>query len=102
MAGTAEIAARHAACYGLRFITVCRMVDDGHSGKRQQGLLEHIEHRGMWPHTRNRYRTSDLKRGPVRTVMTRLVTEKRQAGSTGRVRLLNVMGCGRKSRPDAA
>jgi hypothetical protein len=55
--GTAEIAAQHAACYGLRFVTVCRRVDDGHGGKRQQGLLEHIEHRGMWPDARNRYCT---------------------------------------------
>ncbi len=91
--GTPELAAQHAACYGLRFITVCRMVDDGHGGKRQQGLLEYIEHRGRWPDARNRYCTSDLKRGPVRTVMTRLVAEKREGGITGRrVRLLNVMG----------
>jgi len=91
--GTAQIAAQHDSCYGLRFITVCRRADDGHGGKRQQGLLEHIGHRGLWPDARNRYCTSDLKRGPVRTVMTRLVAEQRQGGITGRrVRLLNVMG----------
>src|ERR1039457_6176602 len=39
----------HAAHYGLRCITVCRMVTDPATGqRRQQGLLEHIVHRGMW------------------------------------------------------
>lgn len=92
--GTAGIAAEHAAAYGLRFITVCRTITDPITGRRrQQGLLEYITHRGLWPDARNRFCTSDLKRGPIRTVMTRLVAEARQAGLTGRrVRLLNVMG----------
>jgi hypothetical protein len=55
--GTAELAAAHAAHYGLRFITVCRRVDDGHGGKRQQGLLEYMEHRGLWPDKQNRFCT---------------------------------------------
>lgn len=92
--GTADIAAEHAAAYGLRFITVCRTVTDPATGRRrQQGLLEYIAHRGLWPDARNRFCTSDLKRGPILTVMTSLVTEARQAGITSRrVRLLNVMG----------
>ena len=100
--GTAEIAAGHAATYGLRFITVCRMVTDPVTGgRRQQGLLEYIAHRGLWPDARNRFCTSDLKRGPIRTVMTRLVNEAREGGITGRrVRLLNVMGMRAQESPD--
>jgi 3'-phosphoadenosine 5'-phosphosulfate sulfotransferase (PAPS reductase)/FAD synthetase len=92
--GTAELAAEHAAGYGLRFITVCRMVADPVTGeRRQQGLLEYIEHRGKWPDAQNRYCTSDMKRGPISTVITRLVAEQRDGGVTGRrVRVLNVQG----------
>ncbi len=93
--GAAEIAALHAECYGLRFITVHREVTDPQTRqRRQQGLLEHIWHRGFWPDGRNRFCTSDLKRGPIRTVMTALTAELRGAGVvTGRrVRILNVMG----------
>jgi 3'-phosphoadenosine 5'-phosphosulfate sulfotransferase (PAPS reductase)/FAD synthetase len=78
--GTPEMAAQHAAWYGLRFITVCRQVTDPVTGqRRQQGLLEHIWHRGMWPNPRNRYCTSDLKRGPIRTAITALVRERTPA-----------------------
>jgi 3'-phosphoadenosine 5'-phosphosulfate sulfotransferase (PAPS reductase)/FAD synthetase len=100
--GTAELAAEHAAAYGLRFITVCRMITDPVTGqRRQQGLLEYIEHRGAWPTRKNRFCTSDLKRGPIRTVMTRLVAEARAAGITGRrVRVLNVLGLRAEESPD--
>jgi 3'-phosphoadenosine 5'-phosphosulfate sulfotransferase (PAPS reductase)/FAD synthetase len=91
--GTAEIAAEQAAHYGLRFITVCKTISDPVTGlSRPQSLLEYIEHRGRWPRAQQRYCTSDMKRGPIRTVMTRLVREQREAGITGRVRLLHVMG----------
>ncbi len=77
------------------------MVTDPATGaRRQQGLLEHIERRGMWPDARNRYCTSDLKRGPIRTVITQLVTEQRHAGVTGRqVRVLNVLGMRAQEAP---
>lgn len=93
--GTPEIAALHAAYYGLRFITVHRLVPDPDGGgKKPQSLIEHIWDRGMWPDPRNRYCTSDLKRGPIRTAMTMLANELRAAGTvTGRpVRILSVMG----------
>jgi NH3-dependent NAD+ synthetase len=39
--GTQELAAGHAACYGLRFIVVCKKVPDPATGKkRQQSLLD--------------------------------------------------------------
>lgn len=98
--GTRELAAHHAACYGLRFITVARTVPDGRGGTRPQGLAEHIAQRGRWPDARNRYCTSDMKRGPIRTVMTRLATEQREAGVTGRpVRLLHVLGLRAQESP---
>ena len=101
--GTEEIARLHAAHYGLRFITVCRTVTDPATGlRRQQGLLEHIVHRGMWPDAKNRFCTADLKRGPIRTVMTLLCGELRAAWRAAcpgarrarprRVRILSVMG----------
>jgi 3'-phosphoadenosine 5'-phosphosulfate sulfotransferase (PAPS reductase)/FAD synthetase len=99
--GTAEIAAVHAAAYGLRIITVRREVTSPRTGRREpQGLLERILRRGMWPDARNRYCTSDLKRGPIRTVMTLLAAEARQQGVTGRrVRILSVMGLRAQESP---
>src|SRR5712691_9649277 len=42
--GTLELAAEHAAFYGIRHEIVCRIADG-----KQQTLSEHIEARGMWP-----------------------------------------------------
>jgi 3'-phosphoadenosine 5'-phosphosulfate sulfotransferase (PAPS reductase)/FAD synthetase len=90
--GTRELAAEHAACYGLRHQVVCREIT-GEDGERvAESLSEHIEARGMWPDAARRYCTSDLKRAPVYRLMTRLAAEQHAAGVTGRVRILNVMG----------
>lgn len=99
--GAAEMAAAHAAAYGLRIITVRREITDPRTGRREpQGLLERIVRRGMWPDARNRYCTSDLKRGPIRTVMTFLADEARARGITGRrVRILNVLGMRAQESP---
>lgn len=80
--GTAELAARQAAHYGLRFEIVRRAQGD---------LLEQIEARGMFPSSAARYCTSDQKRGQVSRLMTQLANEHREAGG-GRVRILNCMG----------
>lgn len=87
--GVAELAAEHAAHYGLRFELVRRERDGD-----VDTILDRVAQRGMWPDSRNRWCTSDHKRGPIRTVMTRLVAELRASGTvTDRpVRLLNVMG----------
>jgi 3'-phosphoadenosine 5'-phosphosulfate sulfotransferase (PAPS reductase)/FAD synthetase len=91
--GTRELAAEHAAHYGLRHEVVCREVINAGGERVQQSLSEHIEERGMWPDAARRYCTSDLKRAPVHRLMTRLAAEQRAAGITGRrVRILNVMG----------
>jgi 3'-phosphoadenosine 5'-phosphosulfate sulfotransferase (PAPS reductase)/FAD synthetase len=77
-AGTKELAAEQAAHYGHRFEVVARPQGD---------LLDHIEARGMFPDSKNRYCTSDHKTGQVLKVMTRLVAE------LGRpARILNCLG----------
>lgn len=82
--GVAELAAEHAAYYGLRFEIT----------SNPETILEHTARRGSWPSSQIRWCTSDHKRGPIRKVMTRLVSELRDSGRvSGRpVRLLNVMG----------
>jgi len=96
--GTEEIARYHAEHYGLRFIKVQK----GESKGQPVGLLEHIEKRGMWPDAKNRYCTSDLKRDPIATVMTRLAAELREAGHEGQVRILNCMGMRGQESPKRA
>ena len=91
--GTRELAAEHAAHYGLRHEVVRRQITAPAAQRVQQTLSEHIEQRGMWPDAARRYCTSDLKRAPVHRLMTRLTAEQRAAGITGRrVRILNVLG----------
>lgn len=58
-AGTGELAEKQATHYGVRFEVV----------RRPQGdLLDRIEQRGQWPSPKQRYCTSDLKRGQIRRV----------------------------------
>jgi 3'-phosphoadenosine 5'-phosphosulfate sulfotransferase (PAPS reductase)/FAD synthetase len=93
--GTEDIARYHAAHYGVRFIAVRK----GEAKGAPVGLLEHIERRGMWPDAKNRYCTSDLKRDPIATVLTRLVKEL----ALGRqARILNVMGMRAQESPKRA
>lgn len=91
-----EMAASHAAHYGLRFIVTSKLVTDGRGGKRRQGLLERIEIRGDWPSPKIRWCTSDFKRSPVKTVITMLVRETldrdNPRGRHTPVRVLSVMG----------
>jgi hypothetical protein len=54
--GTRELAAEHAAHYGLSFEVVRREIIDPTTGERRpQDLLEHIEARGKWPDAARRY-----------------------------------------------
>ena len=101
--GTRELAAEHAAHYGLRHEVVCRQITSPDGQRVQQTLSEHIEQRGMWPDAARRYCTSDLKRAPVHRLMTRLAAEQRAAGITGRrVRILNVLGLRAQESPRRA
>lgn len=80
--GTKDIARKQAAHYGFPFHVVSRPQGD---------LLSHVEQRGMWPSSQQRYCTSDHKRGQIRKVMTGLTTERWQKGRPP-VRILNCMG----------
>lgn len=53
----------------------------------------------MWPDAARRWCTSDLKRGPVRTLMTRLA---RELGTVERPRILNLMGLRAQESPARA
>ena len=70
--GTKEIARAHAEHYGLPFEVVTRTVTDRRTGlPRRQDLVEQAA---------RRYCTSAHKRGPILTLVTRLVAARRQAG----------------------
>ena len=88
--GVPELAAEHAAHYGLRFELARRTAADGHT----ETILERVATRGMWPDAARRWCTSDHKRGPIRKIMTSLVAELRDSGTVvdRPVRPLNVMG----------
>lgn len=89
-AGTPELAAEHAAHYGLRFHRVSRPQGD---------LLDHIEQRGMFPSSTTRYCTSDHKRGQIRKVIT---AEVAALGLDRPARVLNCMGLRREESPARA
>ena len=74
--GTIELAREQAEHYGLRFIVTKRRTKDG----EEIDLLEGVRRRGMWPDYRNRYCTSDYKRGPGNRVLTRVALELRTQG----------------------
>ena len=84
--GTTEIVRSHAEHYGLRLEIVSRTKND---------LLDHARARGKWPGSTTRYCTSEHKRGPIATVMTKLANEfhGNTRGKTRRpFRILNCLG----------
>jgi 3'-phosphoadenosine 5'-phosphosulfate sulfotransferase (PAPS reductase)/FAD synthetase len=93
--GTRDLAQEHAAHYGLRFEVVRRRTKDG----RPQTLLEHVRERGKWPSSTCRYCTSDHKRGPVRTLLTRLAAETRAAGKITPAVIVNCLGLRAEESP---
>jgi 3'-phosphoadenosine 5'-phosphosulfate sulfotransferase (PAPS reductase)/FAD synthetase len=89
-----ELAEAHAQHYGLRFEAV----------KRPQGdLLDHALARKMWPSPKQRYCTSDHKRGQVAKIITGLTREVREAcPQLKHVQILNVMGMRAEESPGRA
>ncbi len=66
--GTLELAAEHAAHYGLRFVVVQR-------GTR--GFLQEVDYRGMWPANKQRYCTSKFKQDQGLKAVTALANDAR-------------------------
>lgn len=90
--GTRDLAELHAKAYGIRFEAIARP---------QGNLLAQIEARGMFPDSKNRYCTSDQKRGQVAKIITKLGAEYQ--GRLGRpVRILNCMGFRKEESPARA
>lgn len=71
--GTIDLARRQAKHYGLRF-EVSEYRDK--TGAKLT-LLDYVEKRGMWPDNKNRFCTSEFKRGPGGRVIVRLFREQR-------------------------
>ncbi|MEU0941160.1 phosphoadenosine phosphosulfate reductase family protein [Embleya sp. NPDC005971] len=91
-AGTAFLARVHAVANGVtRFEVVRREIPDG-NGTRHETLLQYAQRRRMWPSSKARWCTSDLKRGPIHRLYTRIVAEIDPVRIGRAVRLLNVMG----------
>lgn len=55
-----EIVKAQSRYFGFRIVFSVRLTKDG----VQQNLLEHVRKKGMWPSNKQRYCTSDHKRGP--------------------------------------
>lgn len=81
--GTKELAQQQAEHYGIKFIVVSRP---------QGNLLQHVRERGMWPSSKQRYCTSDHKRGQVGKVFTQLPGK----------RILNCLGLRAEESPARA
>lgn len=100
--GTAELAAGHAAFYGLRHEVVYREVTAPDGSRVQQTLAEHIAERGKWPDAARRYCTSDMKRAPVQRLLTRIAAEHRVIDPGRKVRILSVLGMRAQESPARA
>src|SRR4030095_2920640 len=76
--GVRELAHEHAKHYGVDFKVISRP---------QGNLLEQIRNRGMWPDSKNRYCTSDHKRGEIEKIL-----RARPTKGWGMLRVLNCLG----------
>jgi len=89
--GTKELAELQAGLYGLEFIVTRYRSKAGEN----LSLLDYIRKRGKWPSNKQRYCTSDFKRGPGARVITAL--SKREAGD-----ILQVFGFRAEESPARA
>lgn len=94
---TAELAEDQALHYGLRFEIVTRK-GRIYRGNELGDLLEHVEQRGMWPDSQNRYCTSDHKRGQVGRLITKLGREAKIRG-IDHPTILNCLGMRAEESP---
>jgi 3'-phosphoadenosine 5'-phosphosulfate sulfotransferase (PAPS reductase)/FAD synthetase len=91
--GTFELARKQAELHGLEFLTSKRRDKDGN----EPSLLEAVRARGKWPDSKNRYCTSDYKRGPGNRILVEL--SKRPSGHGP---ILNVFGFRAEESPARA
>lgn len=75
--GTKELAKKQADHFGLQFHFSKRKTsgDIGYVKGYEESLLEYVLRRGKWPSNKQRYCTSDFKRGPGARVVTELSKE---------------------------
>jgi 3'-phosphoadenosine 5'-phosphosulfate sulfotransferase (PAPS reductase)/FAD synthetase len=66
--GTRDLAKQQADLFGFSFHVSKRRDKDGY----EETLLEYAERRGKWPSSKQRWCTSDFKRGPGARVVTKL------------------------------
>ncbi len=96
--GTGELAHAQAKHYGHRFELVSRIGREAtvsgktyKAGEKFGDLLDYAERRGAWPDNKNRWCTSEFKRGPILTVYTALAKEWRE--KTGEKRPCRILDC---------
>ena len=80
--GTKELVMEQANLFGLKTYYSKRRNQNGY----EEDLLEYVERRGKWPSNKQRYCTSDFKRGPGARIVTALTKEMKHS------RLLYVFG----------
>lgn len=85
--GTLDLARRQAEHYSVDFVVSKRRRADG----VEETLLDYVRRRKKWPDNKNRYCTSDFKRGPGARVVTEFAASLRAEGIK-RPRILNVFG----------
>lgn len=98
--GTHELAEQQATAYGVRFIVTSRIGGTARrtgkvykAGDEYGSILDYAERRGSWPDNKNRWCTSEFKRGPILRTYTALAKEWRQrAGEKRPCRILDCMG----------
>lgn len=66
--GTSDLVRRQAECYGLRLEVRRYRNKEG----AEETLLDYVKRRGKWPDNKNRWCTSEFKRGPGGRLLTEL------------------------------
>lgn len=90
--GTKELVKKQADLFGLKTYYSKRRDKNGY----EETLLEYVERRGKWPSNKQRYCTSDFKRGPGGRVVTALTKE------LGECKVLYVFGFRKDESPSRA
>jgi 3'-phosphoadenosine 5'-phosphosulfate sulfotransferase (PAPS reductase)/FAD synthetase len=91
-AETKELVCRQAKVFGLETHVSKRRDKDGY----EESLLEYVERRGKWPSSKQRFCTSDFKRGPGARVVTNLTK------GLGKCKVLQVFGFRSEESPSRA